>query len=155
MKNHIRTSSLLPFGFLALAVISSPQPLLAVNNCKAVDADQAVTVTGPATTTGTITRGGILNGTTADIITSPFSPTADPNTFSFTDTLTITTDKGTITTSDVAIFDVAAGVFSSISKITSGTGIFAGATGTLFISGSTTDFVNFEDRIIGEVCLAQ
>jgi hypothetical protein len=67
--------------------------------------------------------------------------------------LTITTDRGTLINNDVTIFDPVLRVFSTISKISSGTGIFKGATGTLFISGSSTDGVHYEDRIIGEIHL--
>jgi hypothetical protein len=143
-------------GALTLVLTALSQVAFATDEqCKKVDADQDVTVTGPGTTTGTITRGGILNGTTSDVFTSGFTPTPDPDTFSYTDTLTITTDQGMLTTSDVGIFDIARGVFSSIARITSGTGIFAGATGTFFISGSTTDGIHFQDRIIGQICLAR
>ena len=153
MTSH-RWNSLLVFGFVTGVLSLAPQPLSA-NDCKAVDADQEATLTTPLTTTGSITRGGILNGTTADAF-DPLSitPTIVPTTIAFTDTLTITTDQGTLTTSDQSLFDTVAGVFSTIAKITGGTGIFAGATGTLFISGYTTNGTDFQDRIIGEICLA-
>jgi hypothetical protein len=156
MKMNKRQLRVMVFGLLTLAVAFAPQRTLAAAHCKAVDADQAVTVTGATTTTGTITRGGILNGTTADVI-APLSilPSAVPTTITFSETLTITTDKGTLTTNDQSIFDTAAGVFSAIAKVTGGTGIFAGATGTLFISGTAVSATEFEDRIIGEICLAK
>jgi len=154
MKTKLTNGAFTLITLLTLSLMVLPQCMLAADEqCKKVDADQDVTVTGPGTTAGTITRGGILNGTTSDIFTSGFTPTPDPSTFSFTAMLTITTDMGTLTTSDVGIFDVVSGVFSEIARVTSGTGTFAGATGTLFISGSTTDGIHFQDRIIGQICL--
>lgn len=123
------------------------------NACLDVAAVQNVTVTSPTTTTGTITHGGILNGTTADEFTSALTATPDPDTFSFTDQLVITARGGTLTDSDVTIFNTTLGVFSTISPVGTGTGIFKGATGTLFISGSSTDGVHFTDKIIGQICL--
>jgi hypothetical protein len=95
-----------------------------------------------------------LKGSTTDQFDSAPAATPDPNTVSFTDTLTITTGHGSLADSDVTIFNPSLGVFSTISRVANGTGVFAGATGTLFISGSSTDGVNFKDRIIGTLCLA-
>lgn len=110
-----------------------------------------------ATTDGIVTNGGFLNGTTHAVFTSGFTSTPDPTTFSFTADLTITTDKGILTLSAVGIFDVVNGVFTDISRVvgSESTGIFEGATGILFISGKTTDGINFEDVIIGEICFEE
>ena len=71
------------------------------NKCNDVSADRSATA---ATTTGTITHGGILNGTTADLFTSSLMATPEPKTFSFTDTLAITSKRGgSLTDSDVTI----------------------------------------------------
>lgn len=137
---------------LLLCVFAPMEATGASPKCKPVRADQRVTITGPATTEGTITNGGILNGTTRATFTSAFTPTPDPNAFSFTTTLTITTNKGTLTTSDVGVFDTARGVFADIARVSGGTGDFAGATGTLFITGTTTDGVHFDDEITGTLC---
>ena len=118
-----------------------------------VDAAQDVTILSATTTSGKIKNGGLLNGTTSDQFTGAPMATGDPNTAAFTDALTITTDHGTLINDDVTIFDTKLLVFSTISNISSGTGIFKGATGTLFISGSSTDGVHYEDRIIGEIRL--
>jgi hypothetical protein len=126
------------------------------NECKDVRADQTATVTSATATTGTITHGGILNGTTADLFTSALIATPDPNTFSFTDTLTITSARGgTLTDNDVTIYNLTLAVFSTISPISNGTGVLAGATGTLFVSGSSTDGVHFKDKIVGQICLPE
>lgn len=141
---------------VALLFVCSMPPSFAAGDddkCKEVLANQSVTANADGSTDGTITQGGILNGQT-HFVTSSFTPTAVPGIFLLTGNLTITTNKGTLTTSDVAIFDVANGLFTDIAQITGGTGDFAGATGVLFISGKTTDFVHFQDKIVGNICLA-
>jgi hypothetical protein len=145
--------ALVTTAILGLAtILPAGQAVAGGNVCFDVLANQNVTVTSPSTTTGTITQGGILNGTTTDEFTSALTATPDPNTFSFTDQLTITTKLGTLTDSDVTIFNTAQGLFSTISPISHGTGIFKQATGTLFISGSSTDGVHFTDKIVGQIC---
>ncbi|MGH9961989.1 MAG: hypothetical protein ACREBC_33480 [Pyrinomonadaceae bacterium] len=108
-------------------------------------------------TTGRITQGGILNGTTELIFTSGVLATPDPTTISYTDDFTITTHRGVLKTHNVGIFDFATGLFTEIARIDSdaSTGVFARATGSLFTSGKTPDGgANFRSKITGEVCLA-
>ncbi|HLW71767.1 MAG TPA: hypothetical protein VKS22_14225 [Candidatus Binataceae bacterium] len=156
--NHVIVKRSLTMGAVAALALIIPahRALAGGSECKDVSADQSATVTSATTTTGTITHGGILNGTTADLFTSSLTATPDPNTFSFTDTLTITSNRGgTLTDSDVTIYNLALGVFSTISPVSNGTGSLTGATGTLFISGSSTDGVNFTDKIVGQICLPE
>jgi hypothetical protein len=141
--------SVVSYGQASTGSDTTPAPSVVLS----VDAEQDVTILSATTTSGTIKHGGILNGTTSDQFTGTPMATGDPNTIAFTDVLTITTDRGTLINNDVTIFDPLLRVFSTISKISSGTGIFKGATGTLFISGSSTDGVHYEDRIIGEIHL--
>lgn len=145
--------NLATFTLVALAIGLFSQPASAVSECQKVKAN----LSGGAGS-GTITRGGRLNGTTQAVFTSMFMPTPDPTTFSFTDDLTITTDEGVLKTHNVAIFDVAQGVFSAIDRIdpNASGGAFAGATGVLFINGSTLDGgATIQAQITGEVCLAK
>jgi len=135
-------------------IVLSRQAVADGDKCFSVQANQNVIVTSATTTTGTITQGGILNGTTADKFTSALTPTPEANTSSFTDQLTITTRGGKLTDNDVTIFNTTLGVFSTISPISNGTGIFAGTTGTLFISGFTADGVHFTDKIVGQICFS-
>jgi hypothetical protein len=152
MKLKIRTLATFALVVLTISVFSSAQSVSAVSDCKKVKANLSGGGGG-----GTITQGGMLNGTTQAVFTSLFTPTPDPTTFSFTDNLTVTTDKGVLKTHNVAIFDVANGVFSAIDRIdpNAGTGDFAGATGVLYINGRTADGgATIQAEITGEICFA-
>jgi hypothetical protein len=152
MKPTIRTLASFALVALAIGLFSLAQSAAAVSDCKKVEGN----LSGGGGS-GTITQGGILNGTTQAIFTSAFTPTPDPNTFSFTDDLTITTDKGVLKTHNIAIFDVARGVFSAIDRIdpNASTGDFAGATGVLYINGKTPDGgATIQAEITGEICFA-
>ena len=142
---------------LTLGLFTSSQSVLAVSGCHKVRGIENVVHDPNGATTGTITHGGKLNGTTQMVFTSGFTPTPDPNTFSFTDDLTLTTNGGVLQTHNVTLFDTANGVFSAIARIDSNasTGDFAGATGVLYINGNTTDGgATFQAKITGEICFA-
>jgi hypothetical protein len=83
-----------------------------------INADQDVTINPDGMSTcGTISHGGILNGTTADVFMSPPVPVANTDTLALTDTLTITANHGTLTCSDVTLFNPTHGLFTTISTI--------------------------------------
>ena len=127
-------------------------------DCQSVKGIESVVNNGNGTTSGTITEGGKLNGTTQTVFTSGFTPTPDPNTFSFTDELTLTTNKGVMRTHNVTLFDVVKGVFTALARIdpNTSTGDFAGATGVLYISGNTPDGgATFQGEITGSMCFAE
>jgi hypothetical protein len=150
-----KTRTLATFALVALSIGLFPlsQSASAVSDCQKVKGNLS-----GAGGIGTITQGGRLNGTTQAIFTGAFTPTPDPTTFSFTDDLTVTTDKGVLKTHNVAIFDVAAGLFSAIDRIDpdASTGEFAGATGVLYINGKTTDGgATIQAEITGEICFAK
>lgn len=152
MKLRIRVLTTFALAALAIGLFSLPPSASALGDCKKAQGN----LSGGGGS-GTITQGGILNGTTQAVFTSMFTPTPDPTTFSFTDDLTITTDKGVLKTHNVAIFDVARGVFSAIDRIdpNSSTGDFAGATGVLYINGKTPDGgATIQAEITGEICFA-
>ena len=142
---------------LMITSFSSSTSVLARSGCQRVKGNESVINNGNGTTKGTITQSGRLSGTTQSVFTSGFTPTPDPNTFSFTDILTITTEGGTLLTHNVTLFDVSNGVFSAIARIdpTAGAGEFVNATGVLYINGKTTDGgATFQGDIIGEICSA-
>ena len=152
MKLKLRTLTTFTLVALTIALFSLPPTASAVSDCKKAQGN----LSGGGGI-GTITQGERLNGTTQAIFTSNFTPTPNPTTFSFTDDLTVTTDKGVLKTHNVAIFDVARGVFSAIDRIdpNTSTGDFAGATGVLYINGRTPDGgATIQAEITGEICFA-
>jgi hypothetical protein len=157
MNIKIKIAAAFAFVALTIGLFSSAPPVSASRGCQTVKGNESVVNNGNGTTSGTITQGGRLDGTTETFFTSDFTPTPDPTTFSFTDNLTLTTGKGVLQTHNVTIFDAAHGVFSAIARVdpNAGTGDFAGATGVLYINGRTTDGgATFEAEITGEICSA-
>jgi hypothetical protein len=133
------------------------QPILAQSNCieaKATFVD--VCVAGTPNCAGTITQGGILNGTTVTVFTGGPTPTPDPATFTFANELTVTTVQGQLKVRVVNLFNVA-GVASGIGNIdpNAGTGRLARATGLLFLSGKVISSSPFTTKldISGQICL--
>jgi hypothetical protein len=157
MKLRLRTLLAVALVAMTLSLLPFATSAGAVGNCKTAQANISVVNNGDGTTSGIITQGGKLNGTTQAVFTSAFTPTPDPNTFSFTDALTLTTHKGVLRTHNVGIFDTANGLFSAVNRIdpNTSTGDFAGATGVLYIHGKTTDGgATFQAEITGEICFA-
>src|SRR5262245_9444332 len=95
--NRIAEIVLVAFGLVALG------PAASADNCKAVDAE-FVDVCTPSCS-GTITNGGILNGTTVTVFTGGPTATLSPTTVSLTLDLTITTNQGQLKSSYVNLFD--------------------------------------------------
>ncbi len=157
MRLKIRTLATFALVALTINLFSLAQSASAANDCKKAKGELSVVNNGDGTTSGTITQGGRLNGTTQAGFPINFTPTPDPTTFSFTDELTITTNKGVLVTHNVGIFDFATGLFSAIDRIdpNASTGDFAGATGVLYINGKTTDGgATIQAEITGEICFA-
>ena len=157
MKLKIRTLATFALVALTIGLFSLAQSASAVSDCQKAKGHLSDVNNGNGTTSGTITQGGRLNGTTQANFTSAFTPTPDPSTFSFTDNLTLTTNKGVLMTHNVGIFDAATGLFSAIDRIdpNASTGDFAGATGVLYVSGKTADGgATFQAEITGEICFA-
>ncbi len=103
-------------------------------------------------------QGSVLNGTT-HYITEAMTPAAtapgdEPVWFSYAGLLTVTTPRGTVTLNDKGeLAYQASGPFAELAPIGSGTGDFAQATGTLFISGFVTaDASGFDGTIQGQIC---
>ncbi len=145
----------LVFVTLTITFFSMTGPASANRDCTKVKGNLKVLNNGNGTTSGAIAQGGRLNGATAAIFTSGFTPTPDPNAFSLTDDLTITTHRGVLMTHNVAILDVATGLFTAINRIDphASSGRFSGATGVLYVNGSTADGgATFEAEIAGEIC---
>lgn len=128
------------------------------SDCTEASGHLSVVNNGNGTTSGAITQGGRLNGSTQALFTSALTPTPDPSTFSYTDDFAVTSHRGVLKARNVGIFDVVAGLFSEIAQIdpAASTGRFAGATGVLYVNGTTTDGgATFRAEITGEVCFAR
>jgi hypothetical protein len=112
---------------------------------------------GGPTCTGTITQGGILNGTSLTFFTGGPNPTPDPTTLSFANELTITTVQGELKVKIVTLFNVVTGVAAGFGNIdpNASTGRFAGATGVLFVGGQPLSNNPFTIKldISGEISL--
>lgn len=114
-------------------------------------------VSTPSGVIGTLTNGGILNGTYELLNHAGPLSTPDPNTISFTLEFILTTNHGQLRSNDVGIYDFVTGVTTEIARINPdlSTGRFAGATGVLFTNGKTTDGgATFQLKITGEICFA-
>lgn len=142
---------------LVLGLFSSPRSAMAFSGCQKVKGIEIAAFTSPTTVEGTVTQGGILNGTTLAVLTSPFFPTPDPNIFSFTIAKSFMTDKGILQTYSPHILEVTSGVGTAFARIepNASTGVFAGATGILYINFYQNDGgATATSEVTGEICFA-
>jgi hypothetical protein len=154
-----------------LAIGSTAEPLVrsagANSRCHQLDdgagIQASVTTDGCTSPVGLCTAGvftgdHLLRGTTA-LVADGLVPAAGmpfveaATTLSYSALLTITTRHGSITMRDTGIFDTAAGLFASRDIVVGGTGIFEGATGHVFFTG--TGVTTFDAHATGEICLAR
>jgi hypothetical protein len=143
---------------LGLAVL---QPATsAENSCRKVTG-RMVAVADPSShsATGTLTNGGFLNGTTVAVFNSPPYPTPIATQVTFTSTFTLTTDHGQLNGNATYLFDFATGQGTAFVKIdpAAGTGLFAEATGILFINNLKSDTVGtgpYHELIEAQICFA-
>lgn len=162
MNAQIRRLMTLVVVVLTFCLFSLEQTTSAVSNsgtvtdkhCRKVKGKFS-DVVGGGSNTGTITNGGILNGTTERVFNSGALPTPDPTTVSFTGDYIVTTNRGVLKAHDVYLFDFARGVGTAIHRIDpeASTGIFAGATGVFFDNAKATASTA-EGVLTGEICLA-
>ncbi len=121
--------------------------------CRPVHARGVGQDLGGGNTTATITRGGVLNGTT----NAHFEITGGtPPAFTFDGAVVFTTKRGTLTVSISGTFNVATGAFAATGAVTGGTGRFAGATGNLSLVG-VEDLTTggFTETVTGTLCLTE
>jgi hypothetical protein len=106
---------------------------------------------GGGNTVATITRAGLLNGTSAAAFTITGGA---PPVLTFVGTITLTSRHGTVTAALSGTFDVAAGQFRASGPFTGGTGKFAGATGELMLEGLQNLATGaFTETLGGRLCL--
>ncbi|HLJ18176.1 MAG TPA: hypothetical protein VKV15_27035 [Bryobacteraceae bacterium] len=133
---------------------------LAQNNCQTVKATTVDVFSGGNTSSGTVTQGGLLNGTRFTVYRSGGTSTQDPNVVTFLGDMTITTNQGELKTSNVFLFNFATQQSTAFLRINSGasTGRFAAATGLLFLNvakGTVNGSVfTYFGEITGEICFA-
>ena len=102
-------------------------------------------------TSGTIDS-TYLHGTTS-YVTAALIPAAQPGDSAYYGTLTLTTAQGTLTLQDSGVLSFGGGQFSEYANVISGTGAFAGATGTLFMGGfMPADRSGFDGSMQGQIC---
>ncbi len=136
---------------------SAPSPN---SNCKQAKGNWFDTIDlNTGGTTGTITNGGILNGTTETVYNPAFVFTPDPNVVSYIAETTITTNQGQLKTSNVYIYNFVTGLWTAMGRINpeTSTGRFAGATGVLYFNGKTIGDLplqSYPSDITGEICFA-
>jgi hypothetical protein len=144
---------------LSVGLFTLEESALAENDCKQVKGQQVGVLDEVTnTTSGTVSKGGWLNGTYVAVFSGGALPTPDPTTISFTSDFTITTNHGELKASNVYLFNFA-GVGAVLGRInpTTSTGRFAGATGVLYFAAKVTSFSPFtvEEGIAGEICFAK
>jgi len=134
---------------LATATGSSATP--GKTHCNKLKGTLTADVVGPLQTAGTITGDGFINGSTTDV----FVPTGfNPPVLSYSSVFTDDTGHGHLVTDDTGSFDLAAGTFTeSGTPDAASDGRFTGATGTITVTGSTTDAINFTGAVTGEICV--
>jgi hypothetical protein len=109
---------------------------------------------------GMLRNAGWLDGTTAFTDSSGPFPTADLNKFSFSSAVTLTTAHGQLKGKGLVIFDVMTGIGTSVTEFdgSTNTGIFAGATGVLFVNTFRSDTVAkgpYYSAIYARICFAR
>jgi len=150
-------------GIVALMVMvglaSATAPALAQSNCKQIKGDQeGVFDPGTNTTSGPVRHAEWLNGTYVAAFRPGAAPTQDPTTVTFLGDYTLTTNQGELKVFNVYLLN-GAGVGTVLGRIdpATSTGIFAGATGTLYFAVTVTSFDPFtvKEALSGEICFAQ
>jgi len=100
---------------------------------------------------------GVFGGIALGFAPAAGLPNLVPNsTLSFVADHKIETPRGTLSMRGSGVFDTARGEYSEVDPITGGTGIFAGATGTLWLTGTSPDGgASFAGPLFGQVCLSR
>lgn len=141
-------------AILGLAIFSTLPSATAQSNCKDV---KGQVIQAPSS--GPVTNAGDLTGSASTAFFGGALPTNDPTTFSFTSDFTITTSQGELKARQVNVYDTATGVTAGFARIdpAASTGRFAGATGYLFLNGTTTSFSPFTVtlELSGKICYAR
>jgi hypothetical protein len=154
MKMNLKTRTLLTLILISIcgieAAAQSPAP------CRPVKASWLDTLSATGTT-GTVTNGGVLNGTTETVYNPAFVFTPDPNVVAYIAETTFTTTIGILKTSNVYLYNFITGVGTAMGRIdpNASTGKFAGATGDLYFNTKTIGAgpsQSYLSEISGQIC---
>ena len=152
-----RTRKVTYIAMMLICLFLLGQAALAQSPNLSVKATEVVaTCTDPVTCAGTVTQGGILNGTSVLAFSPGSTPTLDPNTLSFSYDWTLTTVQGQLRVRFVNVFNVVTGLTTAMGTIdpNNSSGRFSGATGVLFSSGgpvSNSPSLPIKTDITGEI----
>jgi hypothetical protein len=148
MKTLLRTVALV--GALAVAAVA-PAAVAGAVSCHQIEATGVGQDLGGGHTVAQISSGGLLQGTTEAFFT--ITGISD-GVASFTGTLTVTTNRGTLTADLSGTLDLATGAFTATTTSIAGTGKLQGATGTLVFNGAENLVTGaFTEVISGEICV--
>ncbi|MFN0103176.1 MAG: hypothetical protein ACKV2U_13935 [Bryobacteraceae bacterium] len=155
MKSIIKMT-LFAVGFAVLS-----QGAFAQRNCRDARGNLTESWSGGSDSTGTIGNGLWLNGTTLTVFTSAGFPTPVPTQFTYTAAFTITTGQGQLKGTRTFLSDVGTGwsVDMTIIDPSTSTGIFAGATGVLYVnqikSNTAPPPTTYESEVNGRICFTR
>ena len=156
-----RTRKVTYIAMMLICLFLLGQAALAQGPKLSVKATEVVsTCTDPVTCAGTVTQGGILNGTSVLAFSPGSTPTLDPNTLSFAYDWTLTTVQGQLRVRFVNVFNVVTGLNTGMGTIdpNNSSGRFSGATRVLFASGGSINNNNtlpIKLDITGEINLVK
>ena len=163
MNRRTKKMMRLAASVFTLCLFSLTQSALAQSpnsNCKQAKGN-LVESFDPATgtATGTITNGGWLDGTSVAVFNSAAFPTPSPTQVTFGSLYTMTMSQGQLKGSAVYLLDFATGQGTVMIRIdpVASTGLFAGATGVLFLNLIQSDTVAlgpYHEEIGGQICFA-
>src|SRR3989442_8297468 len=119
---------------LTAGLICLEEPAVAQSNCKSAKGNvvSSEDISSPVASE-IVSNAGWLNGTAIRVFTGS-NPNLQPTVFTFFSQVTFTTKRGQLKASSVNLFDFATGQGTVLMYVdpSASTGIFAGATGTLF-----------------------
>ena len=150
-------------ALVALALVGLGRAASAESNCRESKGNLVEIFPGGNTATGKLTSGGWLDGTTSAVFppTSDAYPTSIPTQVTFSSMFVLTTRHGELRGTRSYLYDFAelkAATMFIIDPVAS-SGIFAGATGVLYVNvlkispGPPT--TTFKEEVGGQICFAQ
>ena len=156
-RKLVTTIMALALGFCLLYEVPATQAQSMNSRCRIVRGNLEVAFS-PGAANGSITNSGFLNGSvTTSFQPGSVMPTANPTSITFTGDTTLTTLAGTLVTHDVYLFDFVLMLGPAMLRIDPGasTGIFAGATGVIYINPVAGSTDTGQAELGGRLCFAE